>query len=89
MKVLEKIVVKNQKRTFTVNEEVIRCNNCQLNYTKNGFCQEFSSNIDNNNEEQIKNALTCKYWHPNTIPRNKFSADAPERERWYEKDSMG
>ncbi len=85
---------KRQKRCFLISEDFISCGNCQINYSgknpkKRIFCQEFSFPIQPENEkENNKRALKCKYWIPNNIKRDKVHVDAPEHKRWYEKDSI-
>ncbi len=79
--------------TFLIRTEIISCVNCSLCYgsdMKPTFCQEFSHEVDpEDGERNNERALNCKYWHPRSsiVDRYNFHTDAPEHERWYEKDS--
>lgn len=80
-------------RSFVFDPDFVSCNTCSLNYcgvsNEKGFCQEFSSGTQPENEpENMKRAQHCKYWTPDGISRAVISPAEPEHERWYEKDSM-
>ena len=84
------------KKCFLFNPEFISCANCALCYGQTAeptFCQEFSMFIDANEKETcMKRADDCDYWIPNfrgQCMRIYARTEAPEHERWYEKDSMG
>lgn len=79
-----------QTRLFHFRREFVSCLVCVKNYgadMKPGFCQEFSKKIDPNDLGLNQNtAATCRYWHPNEMPRGMVRADAEEHIRWYEKE---
>jgi hypothetical protein len=83
-----------QKKCFFIEDDFVSCNVCQLNYDASqpkikSFCQEYSISI-NPHEHNINNsrALECPYWFPDFLSRDKCKTEAPESERWYEKDSI-
>ena len=79
------------KRTFKIRIDYLDCKNCSLNYKAGepvrvtGFCQEHCMVLDENDNF----AGRCNYFHPVGASRTGIHVDAPENERWYEKDSMG
>ena len=70
------------------------CINCDFNYScdarlkgkfEPSFCQEFSINIDQDDEKgNWERAEQCKFF----VPRGGDRSKVPDRERWYEKDSI-
>lgn len=80
-------------KEFNIYAKDVTCIKCSLCYdcsspSNRTFCQEFSMEVKPLNvADNMYKAKNCIFFMPDGLPRSIVKSQ--DRERWYEKDSMG